>query len=765
MTVLGAGLLWFGWFGFNAGSAVAANGLAASAFLVTNTAAAAATLTWVGASYLHKRKVSVVGAACGAVAGLVAITPASGFVTPGGAILIGLVAGGLCYSATLLRERIKVDDALDVFAVHGVGGTFGAVATGVLATSADPGELQPGLIDGNAGQVVTQLRRGRRDDRLRRRRHVRHRQARRRHPRTPDLCPGRGARHRSLHARRGRLPGIATVRDSRPDPSRSDRPGHPPGRSLRLHGAADASTPTPTGRSPLRPAVRARCVRDRVRGGRGRPESRPGAAARAGRPRGARSPRRVRGRRRVERRGGRRAAAGGVGPRRHRSRRGRSARPASPSCSCPAAAAGAARARAIVAEAFAGEGLSIATWRRVPMDPGALGAAAAATRPDVVHAIIDRPVDAASGRPISDSDFERRLVIARRRLETAARAARLDDLSVPSASCRTIVYKGLVAGGRLAELYPDLARPIRGLLRALPPALRDEHPADLAARPAIPLDRPQRRDRHGPGQPRAGPRQGRRRDRRRRRRRDGHRPGRGPTARRGGPAPLAGRLRLAVARRDAGAARRDRLGPGIGAARGAAGGLVAPPRAAPPRCDAPPRDRRAARSVGRPGGDRLLRRPPGRGDHGPQRPATGGLRRDPGPARCRRVGSRSDSPRAAGHGPPRAAGPGGDAPRRPAAARGPRGRRREGAPPSPAADPRRAAPGPRRCGARGHATARRRRSAISRASTPRRPASTSRRWSSTATSRSGAWATTRRRRGSPGSIGRSRIISASRSPR
>jgi ammonium transporter, Amt family len=156
MTVLGAGLLWFGWFGFNAGSAVAANGLAASAFMVTNTAAAAATITWVGASYLHKRKVSVVGAACGAVAGLVAITPASGFVTPGGALLIGFVAGGLCYSATLLRERIKVDDALDVFAVHGVGGTFGAIATGVLATSAVQASYK-GLIDGNAGQVVTQL--------------------------------------------------------------------------------------------------------------------------------------------------------------------------------------------------------------------------------------------------------------------------------------------------------------------------------------------------------------------------------------------------------------------------------------------------------------------------------------------------------------------------------------------------------------------------------------------------------------------------------
>ena len=156
MTVLGAGLLWFGWFGFNAGSALSAGGLAASAFIVTNTAAAAATITWVLASYLHKGKVSVVGAACGAVAGLVAITPASGFVTAGGALVIGFTAGGLCYSATLLRERIKVDDALDVFAVHGVGGAFGAIATGVFATSA----VQPlfkGLIDGNGGQVLTQL--------------------------------------------------------------------------------------------------------------------------------------------------------------------------------------------------------------------------------------------------------------------------------------------------------------------------------------------------------------------------------------------------------------------------------------------------------------------------------------------------------------------------------------------------------------------------------------------------------------------------------
>jgi Amt family ammonium transporter len=155
MTVLGAGLLWFGWFGFNAGSAVAANGLAANALLVTNTAAAAATISWVLASYLHKGKVSVVGAVCGAVAGLVAITPASGFVTAGGALVIGLVVGGLCYSATLLRSRLKIDDALDVFAVHGVGGTFGAVATGIFATTAI--NAYPGLIDGNPSQAFTQV--------------------------------------------------------------------------------------------------------------------------------------------------------------------------------------------------------------------------------------------------------------------------------------------------------------------------------------------------------------------------------------------------------------------------------------------------------------------------------------------------------------------------------------------------------------------------------------------------------------------------------
>jgi len=122
---------------------------------VTNIAAAAATVTWVLASYAHNQKVSVVGAACGAVAGLVAITPASGFVTPGGALAIGLIAGALCYSATLLRARSHVDDALDVFAVHGIGGMFGAIATGVLASSTVQAAYS-GLIDGHPQQVVTQ---------------------------------------------------------------------------------------------------------------------------------------------------------------------------------------------------------------------------------------------------------------------------------------------------------------------------------------------------------------------------------------------------------------------------------------------------------------------------------------------------------------------------------------------------------------------------------------------------------------------------------
>jgi Amt family ammonium transporter len=149
-------MLWFGWFGFNGGSALAANGLAVNAVLVTNTAAGMAALTWMTVSWLHKGTPSVVGAVSGAIAGEVAITPASGFVDPSSAIVIGFVAGAVCYGAILLRERLKVDDALDVWAVHGVGGTLGILLTGVFAATA-VNVAGRGLIDGNAGQVGTQL--------------------------------------------------------------------------------------------------------------------------------------------------------------------------------------------------------------------------------------------------------------------------------------------------------------------------------------------------------------------------------------------------------------------------------------------------------------------------------------------------------------------------------------------------------------------------------------------------------------------------------
>ncbi|MDA0987578.1 MAG: ammonium transporter [Chloroflexi bacterium] len=156
-VVLGAGLLWFGWFGFNAGSGLAANGQAVNAFLVTNTAAAAAALTWGLLSQFQTGKMSAVGVATGAVAGLVAITPASGYVGVMGAIAIGFGAGMLCYFAVLLRNKTKLDDALDVFSVHGVGGIWGALATGIFAISAVGGPDAVGAIDGNWGQLGTQV--------------------------------------------------------------------------------------------------------------------------------------------------------------------------------------------------------------------------------------------------------------------------------------------------------------------------------------------------------------------------------------------------------------------------------------------------------------------------------------------------------------------------------------------------------------------------------------------------------------------------------
>lgn len=154
-VILGAALLWFGWFGFNAGSGLAANALGVNAFLVTNTAAAAAALTWGLLSQIQTGRMGAVGVASGAVAGLVAITPASGYVGVMGALGIGFGAGALCYGAVWLRSKTELDDALEVFAVHGVGGIWGALATGIFAAAAIGGTK--GAIEGNVSQMVTQL--------------------------------------------------------------------------------------------------------------------------------------------------------------------------------------------------------------------------------------------------------------------------------------------------------------------------------------------------------------------------------------------------------------------------------------------------------------------------------------------------------------------------------------------------------------------------------------------------------------------------------
>ncbi len=158
-SLIGASLLWVGWFGFNAGSAVAAGAAAGMAMAVTQIAAAAAALAWMAAEWSAKGKPSVLGIISGAVAGLVAITPAAGFVLPSGALVIGLLAGVLCFAAaTVVKNALGYDDALDVWGVHGVGGIVGAILTGVFATRAVTGGEAPlGLIDGHAGQVATQL--------------------------------------------------------------------------------------------------------------------------------------------------------------------------------------------------------------------------------------------------------------------------------------------------------------------------------------------------------------------------------------------------------------------------------------------------------------------------------------------------------------------------------------------------------------------------------------------------------------------------------
>jgi Amt family ammonium transporter len=156
LSLIGASLLWVGWFGFNAGSAVAAGGRAGMAMAVTQIATATAALTWMFVEWLLRGKPSVLGIVSGAVGGLVAITPASGFVGPIGGLFIGIGAGAACYwGAVWLKPALGYDDSLDVFGVHGIGGIVGAILTGVFAVEAIGGV--PGLIEGNPGQVWTQI--------------------------------------------------------------------------------------------------------------------------------------------------------------------------------------------------------------------------------------------------------------------------------------------------------------------------------------------------------------------------------------------------------------------------------------------------------------------------------------------------------------------------------------------------------------------------------------------------------------------------------
>jgi Amt family ammonium transporter len=154
LVVLGAGILWFGWFGFNAGSALAANGIAANALVVTNTAAAMGALTWMAASWIFFKKPSIVGAASGAVAGLVGITPAAGYVTAMPALIIGFGAALFSFAAVQFRTKLGLDDALDVWAVHGISGTWGGIAVGIFA-AASLGVS--GLLAGDGGQFVNQI--------------------------------------------------------------------------------------------------------------------------------------------------------------------------------------------------------------------------------------------------------------------------------------------------------------------------------------------------------------------------------------------------------------------------------------------------------------------------------------------------------------------------------------------------------------------------------------------------------------------------------
>jgi len=157
MTITGTAILWFGWFGFNAGSALGSSGLAAAAFVTTHVAAGTASLSWMLAEWIHHGKPTTLGAASGAVAGLVAITPAAGFVSPVSALIIGGLAGVTCYGGVMAKAKLGYDDSLDVVGIHGVGGTWGALATGLFASTAANPDGANGLFFGNPGQLWIQF--------------------------------------------------------------------------------------------------------------------------------------------------------------------------------------------------------------------------------------------------------------------------------------------------------------------------------------------------------------------------------------------------------------------------------------------------------------------------------------------------------------------------------------------------------------------------------------------------------------------------------
>ena len=157
MTVLGTGLLWFGWFGFNAGSALSAGGLSTMAFVATHTSAVSATVIWVVIEWIHRGKPTTFGAATGSIAGLATITPASGFVSPMSALVIGLAAGAVCYISLNMKSKLGYDDSLDAFGVHGVGGILGTLATGLFAQSVINPAGSNGLLFGSHQMFTSQV--------------------------------------------------------------------------------------------------------------------------------------------------------------------------------------------------------------------------------------------------------------------------------------------------------------------------------------------------------------------------------------------------------------------------------------------------------------------------------------------------------------------------------------------------------------------------------------------------------------------------------